>query len=187
MSPCKHQGPRVFAALLCTFLTACAVPVSHDVILRGGTIYDGSGGESYIGDVAFDGDVISALGDLEDARAKVDINVRGLAVAPGFVNMMSWANESLIEDGRSQSDIRQGVTLEVMGEGNSMGPLLRNTWSTWSNAVSRPMLPRSSALPPPALMSLGRKTARPLTRSSNKCVPWCVRPWKMVRSAWPHP
>jgi N-acyl-D-amino-acid deacylase len=123
MSPCKHQGPRVFAALLCTFLTACAVPVSHDVILRGGTIYDGSGGESYIGDVAFDGDVISALGDLEDARAKVDINVRGLAVAPGFVNMMSWANESLIEDGRSQSDIRQGVTLEVMGEGNSMGPL----------------------------------------------------------------
>ena len=108
---------------VCGLLAACTPPVSHDLILRGGNIYDGSGGEAYVGDVAIDGDKIVALGDIGDATAAIEIDVQGLAVAPGFVNMMSWANESLIEDGRSQSDIRQGVTLEIMGEGNSMGPL----------------------------------------------------------------
>ena len=73
--------------------------------------------------MAFNGDKIAAIGDLGDAVGAREINVQGLAVAPGFVNMMSWANESLIEDGLSQSDIHQGVTLEIMGEGNSMGPL----------------------------------------------------------------
>jgi N-acyl-D-amino-acid deacylase len=111
------------AVILCSWLAACTQPVSYDVILRGGTIYDGSGENPYTGDVAFDGDKIAALGDIGEANAPLEINVEGLAVAPGFVNMMSWANESLIEDGRSQSDIRQGVTLEIMGEGNSMGPL----------------------------------------------------------------
>ncbi len=105
------------------WLAACTPPTSHDLILRGGTVYDGSGGEPFIGDVAIDGDKIVALGDIGDAIATVDIDVQGLAVAPGFVNMMSWANETLIEDGHSQSDIRQGVTLEIMGEGLSMGPL----------------------------------------------------------------
>ena len=107
---------------LCGF-AACGQPTAHDLVLRGGTIYDGSGGEPYVGDVAIDGDRITALGDIGDAAGAVEIDVQGLAVAPGFVNMMSWANESLIEDGRSQSDIRQGVTLEIMGEGDSMGPL----------------------------------------------------------------
>jgi N-acyl-D-amino-acid deacylase len=93
------------------------------VILRGGSIYDGSGEKPYIGDVAFDDDTIAAIGDIGEATAPIEIDVENLAVAPGFVNMMSWANESLIEDGRSQSNIRQGVTLEVMGEGSSMGPL----------------------------------------------------------------
>jgi N-acyl-D-amino-acid deacylase len=65
----------------------------------------------------------SALGKLDEASGRAEIDARGLAVAPGFINMLSWANESLLEDGRSQSDIRQGVTLEVMGEGESMGPL----------------------------------------------------------------
>jgi N-acyl-D-amino-acid deacylase len=105
------------------FVAACTSPVSYDVILRGGSIYDGSGEKPYIGDVAFDGDRIAAIGDIGAATAPIQIDVKGLAVAPGFVNMMSWANESLIEDGRSQSDIRQGVTLEIMGEGESMGPL----------------------------------------------------------------
>jgi len=105
------------------FLSACTPPATYDLILRGGTIYDGSGEPSYVGDVALNGDVIAALGDLGNATARTEIGVQGLAVAPGFVNMMSWANESLIEDGRSQSDIRQGVTLEIMGEGSSMGPL----------------------------------------------------------------
>jgi N-acyl-D-amino-acid deacylase len=95
----------------------------YDLVLRGGTIYDGSGGQPFVGDLAIRGDVIVAIGDLGETSGKKEIDVRGLAVAPGFVNMMCWANESLIEDGRSQSDIRQGVTLEVMGESNSMGPL----------------------------------------------------------------
>ncbi len=110
-------------AIACGLLSACTPPASHDLILRGGDIYDGSGGDPFVGDVAIDGDTIVALGDIGDAKATIEIDVKGLAVAPGFVNMMSWANESLIEDGHSQGDIRQGVTLEIMGEGNSMGPL----------------------------------------------------------------
>jgi N-acyl-D-amino-acid deacylase len=95
----------------------------YDVIIRNGLIYDGSGGTPFSGDVAIRGDKIVAIGHLADAKAKVEIDARGLAVAPGFINMLSWATDSLIEDGRSQSDLRQGVTLEVMGEGESMGPL----------------------------------------------------------------
>jgi N-acyl-D-amino-acid deacylase len=119
------RATGVAAIILSGLLSACTPPQSpsHDLILRGGTIYDGGGGDPYVGDVAIDGDAIAALGALGNAVATTEIDVSGLAVAPGFVNMMSWANESLIEDGRSQSNIRQGVTLEVMGEGNSMGPL----------------------------------------------------------------
>jgi N-acyl-D-amino-acid deacylase len=95
----------------------------YDLILRGGTIYDGSGGKPYTGDVAIQGDRIAKVGDLGDAKGKTEIYVRGLAVAPGFVNMLSWATESLLVDGRGMSDLKQGVTLEVMGEGFSMGPL----------------------------------------------------------------
>jgi N-acyl-D-amino-acid deacylase len=124
MNPRKQIAALTVATLIAFGgLSACSAPTSYDVILRGGTLYDGSGGPPYVGDVAFDGDVIVALGDLGAATSATEIDVQGLAVAPGFVNMMSWANESLIEDGRSQSDIRQGVTLEVMGEGKSMGPL----------------------------------------------------------------
>lgn len=95
----------------------------HDVVIRGGTIYTGSGGPPVIGDVAIDGDSIAAVGSVEPGRGKVEIDAKGLAVAPGFINMLSWADESLIVDGTGQSDIRQGVTLEVFGEGSSMGPL----------------------------------------------------------------
>ena len=94
-----------------------------DVVIRGGTLYDGSGGPPVVGDLAIDGDRIVAVGDLKGHAGRAEIDASGLAVAPGFINMLSWANESLIQDGRSMSDIRQGVTLEVMGEGNSMGPL----------------------------------------------------------------
>ncbi len=104
-------------------LSACAAPVHYDVILRNGTIYDGSGSPPYVGDLAINGDQIAAIGDLGRAEGRMEIDATGLAVAPGFINMMCWANESLIEDGRSQSDIRQGVTLEILGEGDSMGPL----------------------------------------------------------------
>ncbi len=95
----------------------------YDLILRNGTIYDGSGNTGFVGDVALRGDAIAAVGNLGDAHGKREIDVAGLAVAPGFINMLSWATESLLHDGRSQSDIRQGVTLEVMGEAESMGPL----------------------------------------------------------------
>jgi len=113
------------AVALCGLLVAQGEtsPPSYDTILRGGTIYDGSGAKPFVGDLAIRDDRIAGLGDLATATARQELDVRGLAVAPGFVNMMSWANESLIEDGRSQSDIRQGVTLEIMGEGDSMGPL----------------------------------------------------------------
>jgi N-acyl-D-amino-acid deacylase len=96
---------------------------SYDIILRGGRVFDGSGGAERVADVAIRGDSIAAVGDLGDASAGQVVDARGMAVAPGFINMLSWATESLLVDGRSQSDIRQGVTLEVFGEGWSMGPL----------------------------------------------------------------
>jgi N-acyl-D-amino-acid deacylase len=119
------ENPARFLIFLVGFalLTACAAPVEYDIVLRNGTIYDGSGSSPIVGDLAMEGDVIVAMGDLGRAVGRTEIEVDGLAVAPGFINMLSWATSSLIEDGRAQSDIRQGVTLEVMGEGNSMGPL----------------------------------------------------------------
>jgi N-acyl-D-amino-acid deacylase len=116
--------PILAGVLLLVFAgTALAELKTYDVVLRGGTIYDGSGARPVVGDVAIDGDRIVAVGSLADAKGKTEIDARGLAVSPGFVNMLSWATESLLVDGRAQSDLRQGVTLEVMGEGNSMGPL----------------------------------------------------------------
>ena len=94
----------------------------HDVVIRGGTIYDGSGGTPFSADVAIDGDRITTIGAVRE-RGRTEIDAAGLAVAPGFINMLSWATTSLIADGRSQSDIRQGVTLEVFGEGWSLGPV----------------------------------------------------------------
>src|SRR5213082_557786 len=100
-----------------------AADAPFDVIIKGGTVYDGTGGEGHVTDVAIRGDRIAGLGDFAKASVKKTIDARGLAVAPGFINMLSWSNESLIQDGRSQSEIRQGVTTEIMGEGESMGPL----------------------------------------------------------------
>ncbi len=94
-----------------------------DLVIRRGTLYDGRGSAPVEGDVAIVGDSIAAAGRLDGWRGRDELDADGLAVAPGFVNMLSWATESLLEDGRAQSDIRQGVTLEVMGEGFSMGPL----------------------------------------------------------------
>ena len=95
----------------------------YDVVLRNGMIYDGSGKAPFKGDIALRGDRIVAVGNIGSAKGKSEVDVSGLAVAPGFINMLSWATESLILDGTSLSDIRQGVTLEVFGEGWSMGPL----------------------------------------------------------------
>src|SRR6185503_13519873 len=95
---------------------------AHDVVIRGGTVYDGSGGPPLDADVAIDGDNIAAIGRVA-GRGRTELDGGGLVVAPGFINMLSWATTSLIADGRSQSDIRQGVTLEVFGEGWSLGPV----------------------------------------------------------------
>jgi N-acyl-D-amino-acid deacylase len=96
---------------------------SHDLIVRGGTILDGSGSEGYVGDVVVDGDHIVYVGKARGDTARTVIDATGKTVTPGFINMLSWAVESLIVDGRGQSDLRQGVTLEVFGEGDSLGPL----------------------------------------------------------------
>ena len=108
------------AALLLGSAPALAAP---DIVLTGGAIHDGSGGVPYSGWLAMTGDRISGIGSGPPPAAARVVDVHGQVVAPGFVNMLSWATESLIADGRAQSDLRQGVTLEVMGEGNSMGPL----------------------------------------------------------------
>ncbi len=113
-------------AILLALATACSEPGQRaelDVLIRGGTIVDGSGGEGFSADLGLRGDRIVALGDLSGHTAALVIDARGQVVAPGFVNVLSWATESLLVDGRALSDIRQGVTLEVFGEGWSMGPL----------------------------------------------------------------
>ena len=117
--------PTHYCSLL-TFLlilASCSQPENYDVLIKNGQIVDGSGKPSYTGDVGINADTIAAVGDLGDATGTQEIDASGMAVAPGFINMLSWATESLIEDGRSMADIKQGVTLEVFGEGWSMGPL----------------------------------------------------------------
>jgi N-acyl-D-amino-acid deacylase len=107
---------------LVLLVLGCVSEPEYSFVLRGGTIYDGGGGEPFVGDVALQGDSIAAVGDIGRVRGVTEIDVTGLAVAPGFINMLSWATDTLIEDGRSLGDIRQGRTLEVFGEGWSYGP-----------------------------------------------------------------
>jgi N-acyl-D-amino-acid deacylase len=116
--------PRFFLLVFLTSTIAVAARAQDfDVIIKGGAVYDGTGGEAQRVDLAIKGDRIAGLGDFKDACAKTIVNASGIAVAPGFINMLSWSTESLIQDGRSQSEIRQGVTTEIMGEGESMGPM----------------------------------------------------------------
>jgi N-acyl-D-amino-acid deacylase len=98
-------------------------PQSFDVILKNGTVYDGSGRPGLRADVGLRGDQIAAIGNLQRDTATTVVDASGLAVSPGFINMLSWSVESMIVDGRSQSEIRQGVTTQIFGEGSSMGPL----------------------------------------------------------------
>ncbi len=134
---------RRFGALLAAFALLFTGPsvaqqgAAYDIVIRGGMIHDGRGGAPYAGDVAIRGDRIVEVAPRIEGQGAREIDAAGLAVAPGFINMLSWATESLIQDGRSQSDIRQGVTLEVMGEGWSMGPvnedMRRNALARQSN------------------------------------------------------
>jgi N-acyl-D-aspartate/D-glutamate deacylase len=119
----RTPGSRLLAVLALSGATGAARPEGFDVVIRGGTLYDGSGSPGRRADVGLKGDMIAAVGDLSPAAARTVVEAKGLAVAPGFINMLSWSTESLIVDGRSQGEIRQGVTTEIFGEGSSMGPL----------------------------------------------------------------
>ncbi len=119
----------VFLAVALVLIAACASrpaappAAGYDLIIRNGTVHDGTGEPPRVADIGIRGDRIAAIGSLGAARGAREIDARGLAVAPGFINMLSWATTSLIHDGRSQGDIRQGVTLEIFGEGTSPGPI----------------------------------------------------------------
>ena len=113
---------KALAFLLLALIISCASNETYDIVIRNAQIADGNGGRLYYGDLAINADTIAALGVI-NGKGNTEIDATDLVVAPGFINMLSWATESLIEDGRSMGDIKQGVTLEVFGEGWSMGPL----------------------------------------------------------------
>jgi N-acyl-D-amino-acid deacylase len=121
--------PRLAVPLLAAALTfsldppARSAQASFDIIIRGGTVYDGTGAPGRRADVGIQGDRIGAIGDLTSVQATSIVDATGLAVAPGFINMLSWSTDSLLVDGRSQGEIREGVTTQIFGEGDSMGPL----------------------------------------------------------------
>ena len=204
----QHPVLKLAAAAALALIAACSSPAEYDIVLRGGTIYDGSGQAPFVGDLAIKGDVVAAIGDLSAARGKTEIRVEGLAVAPGFINMMCWGNESLIEDGRSQSDIRQGVTLEVMGEGESMGPLNDRMkkemlerqgdikyaieWTTLGEYLQ--YLERRGVSPnvasfigaaTPRIYVIGQDDRPPTAEELKRMQNWFGRPWRRARSAWP--
>jgi N-acyl-D-amino-acid deacylase len=131
-----RQATVVIQILILAF-TSCRTSTKRDfdTIIRNGTIYDGLGGKPYLGDIAINADTIAAIGDLSNDKAKTEIDAKGKAVSPGFINMLSWADGSLLKDGRSMSDLKQGVTLEIFGEGWSPGPRKKKNekdslWST---------------------------------------------------------
>jgi N-acyl-D-aspartate/D-glutamate deacylase len=123
------MSTRLSAVIFVLSVLSAGVPAARqafetfDVLIRGGTVYDGTGSAGRPTDVGVRQEQIAAVGDLSKARASTVVDASGLAVAPGFINMLSWSTESLLADGRSQGEIRQGVTTQIMGEGDSMGPL----------------------------------------------------------------
>jgi len=115
------RNPSIFIAIA-LIISACNPSQQYDTIIRNGMVYDGNGGEPFKADIAINKDTIAFIGDLKNAHAKDEIDAGGKAVAPGFINMMGHSEESLFQDGRAQSDIRQGVTTEIFDE-MSYGPL----------------------------------------------------------------
>ncbi len=122
-SGCTNRTLRVLLLTGIVFSGCSHTDFDYDILILNGLVYDGSGGEPYVADIGINADTIATIGTLTGARGKKEMDAHGFAVSPGFINILSWATTSLIEDGRSQSNIRQGVTLEVFGEGFSMGPL----------------------------------------------------------------
>ncbi|HZN03439.1 MAG TPA: amidohydrolase family protein, partial [Candidatus Polarisedimenticolia bacterium] len=117
---------RLAAASLILLSASCHdVREEYDLVIRGGTIVDGTGAPRVAGDVAIRGDRIAAVGAIP-GRGRKEIDARGLIVAPGFIDMHSHSDYLLLEDGAAQSKIRQGVTTEVFGEESSGGPMKGN-------------------------------------------------------------
>ena len=192
---------RVAVVLSALMLAACSP--RYDVVIRNGTIYDGSGGEPYVGDLAIAGDSIVAVGTVT-GKGRTEIDATDLAVSPGFINVIAHPEESLIADGRGMSDILQGVTLEIMGEGESMGPwndslkayakahegdikydIPWTTCSSWWTRVSHPTSPHSLAPPPSARTCWDSPIGIPHPTSWSRCRRSSARPWKTVRSGSP--
>lgn len=119
----NHLSPVLFTLAALALWGCQPTGTTYDVLITNATIYDGSGDAPIEGSIAINADTIAALGDLPNARGREEIDAEGKAVSPGFINMLSWATESLLIDPRAMSDIKQGVTLEVMGEGWTMGPM----------------------------------------------------------------
>src|SRR5688572_5627010 len=117
MSRARLIGPLAVAAFAFTRAGAAPPSGTFDVVIQGGTVYDGTGAAGRPADVGLRGDRVAAVGDLAGASAARRVDAAGLAVAPGFINMLSWSTDSLLVDGRSQGEIRQGVTTQIMGEG----------------------------------------------------------------------
>lgn len=117
------QQKYLLLGFISLFLACVNPSTQYDILITNALIYDGSGDKPIVGAIAINGDKIADLGNLENVVGKKEIDAKGMAVCPGFINMLSWGTESLIEDGRGLSDIMQGVTLEIMGEGWSMGPI----------------------------------------------------------------
>jgi N-acyl-D-amino-acid deacylase len=120
---CNCISVRYVLILLLLFLESVHGSALHDVIIRGGTIYDGKGDKPFVADIALDDDLIAGIGNFSTHKGHIEIDAQGLAVAPGFINMLSWAADSMAEDPRALSDVKQGITLEVFGEGISLGPV----------------------------------------------------------------
>jgi N-acyl-D-amino-acid deacylase len=137
LNPLRHCASLAKSVLLGLILLSCTSTPKQtfDVIIRNGTVYDGLGGKPFQSDIGINADTIAAVGDLSKAISKNEIDAKGKAVSPGFINMLSWADGSLLKDGRSMSDIKQGVTLEIFGEGWSPGPRKKKNEkdSLWSS------------------------------------------------------
>ncbi len=123
MTKFPHFPTLAAIAVSALISTAALAAPAYDLVIRGGSVIDGSGAEPFTGDIGINGERIVYVGPKAPGSGAREIDAKGLAVSPGFINMLSWATDSLIADGRGLSDLKQGVTLEVMGEGSSMGPL----------------------------------------------------------------
>ena len=192
------------AATAIAVALAAPAPARHDLVLRGGTIYDGSGDKPYVGDVAIDGDRITYVGPPRTLAGRTVLDVHGQAMAPGFINMLAHPEESFLIDGRALSDLTQGVTLEVLGE-DSMGPLtphdegadgaapgrhqisgdLDDAWaSTWrvSNAAaSAPNVASFVGARTVRTYVLGEADVQPTRRSSSNARAGAPGRWRRAR------